>query len=807
MSRPDFKQKAFVVTLFLAGVISLFWLVDWQAVSSTTHVLFAITLACFGASLLIAVYSAQKQATQSALALSDLQSALRQSEERLSRIIDAAPNAIFITDRAGRYLMANRQMERAVNMAAGTIIGQTNDDIFTPEVQRILSAGEELILETGEPLDTEIVLGLGAAQKRYLMLRFPLHDADNQVTGFCGMLTDITERARAEQELQAQYYLLQSIINAIPAPIFYKDANSIYLGCNRAFEAFIGQERSEIIGKSVYDIAAPDLALRYKQADEELLDSGTSQTYEALVRYSDGAMHDVMFHKAVFEKSAGEVGGLVGVMLDITEQARAIRESQTLREAINDMGQAFAVFDARDRLFLCNKNYSGLHRDIAHTVFPGSDFTNHCRAIAEAGICVGARHDPEAWLKSRIAHHKKPLAPFEFEHANGSVFLIFESRLSDGGTITLMTDITERRQAETAREASEARLSEAQRLAQLGHWTWSLSTGEVFWSDEIFRILGLDADKVRPGIMPLARALDANDRPWVHRALRRCAQSGKEIVLDIEVIWPTGMRRQVHAIGEAVIDPGGTITGLRGTLHDISELRQAEQALKQSEERHRAFAADAAHELRTPLAIMKLNLEAMDNSEAVLGLQKDVDAMQRLVDQMMVLTRLDSLAIGKSDRVDLRKAAIEIAAFLAPIAVKESRLIEVVGTEKPVIIRGDAGSLHQAFRNLIENAIRYSARNSTITISVTDDGVFSVADQGRGVPEDQRTMIFKRFMRADRRGGGSGLGLSIVQRTAEAHGATVRVGDAPGGGALFTLTFPVIGMSGPERRTSERRQA
>ena len=159
---------------------------------------------------------------------------------------------------------------------------------------------------------------------------------------------------------------------------------------------------------------------------------------------------------------------------------------------------------------------------------------------------------------------------------------------------------------------------------------------------------------------------------------------------------------------------------------------------------------------------------------------------------MMAFTRLDILTIDPEATVDLRKIAANVAETLAPIAIKEKRSIEITGTDKPVIVPGNADAFELAVRNLVENAIRYSARNTTVTIDVSEQPAISVRDHGRGIPVENRDVIFQRFERADRRSGGAGLGLSIVRRTVEAHQATIDVSDAPGGGAVFSIRFPTV---------------
>lgn len=137
-----------------------------------------------------------------------------------------------------------------------------------------------------------------------------------------GFFRSLSSRRRIETASQ-QSWLLQNVIDAIPTPVFYKDTSGIYLGCNVAFEKFIGLSRGQIIGKTVYDVSPKDLADVYHAADEKLFASGGSQSYENSVVYADGTRHEVLFHKAVFQKCDGSLGGLVGTFIDITERKRA----------------------------------------------------------------------------------------------------------------------------------------------------------------------------------------------------------------------------------------------------------------------------------------------------------------------------------------------------------------------------------------------------------------------------------------------------------------------------------------------------
>ncbi len=229
------------------------------------------------------------------------------------------------------------------------------------------------------------------------------------------------------------------------------------------------------------------------------------------------------------------------------------------------------------------------------------------------------------------------------------------------------------------------------------------------------------------------------------------------------------------------------------TIRLISELEARERRMHQAEEERLSFAADAAHELRTPLAILRAHIDSLDVNDTTRQLSDDVDHITRIVEQVLTKSRIEAVEVKPDEVVDMAKLCQDLAAYIAPLVIKEGRSIEVVGAEEPVIINANAFAVEQALRNLVENAIKYSARGSLITIQVASvDGAceLRVIDEGRGVPQEARERIFERFHRADRRGSGSGLGLSIVRRVAEAHGGRAMVEDAPNGGAVFILKFP-----------------
>ncbi len=138
-----------------------------------------------------------------------------------------------------------------------------------------------------------------------------------------GMLVDVTGRCASERAVTEQLNFTAQVIEAIPSPLFFKDEAGRYVGCNKAFEQFIGRQRNELLGRSVFDISPPDLAERYHAADQALFDNPGIQTYEASVQSTDGLRRDVIFNKATYSRADGTLAGLVGIITDITDRKQS----------------------------------------------------------------------------------------------------------------------------------------------------------------------------------------------------------------------------------------------------------------------------------------------------------------------------------------------------------------------------------------------------------------------------------------------------------------------------------------------------
>lgn len=285
--------------------------------------------------------------------------------------------------------------------------------------------------------------------------------------------------------------------------------------------------------------------------------------------------------------------------------------------------------------------------------------------------------------------------------------------------------------------------------------------------------------------------------------------------LLLALLLSSRLLKPVRALTQAAEHLSQGDLSKRVATHGNDELAVLGQAfnematsLEEAEKGRRAMTADIAHELRTPLAVQRAQLEALQDGVY----PASEENLAALLEQNILLTRLvadlRTLALADSGQLQLNYTFTDLVALTARVADQfrpqaEARGIEIQFSKQDACpqISLDPGRVEQIMGNLISNALRYTPDNSWVKISVERSGgqvVIAVRDSGPGIPEGARDKIFERFYRADtsrsRAEGGSGLGLAIARQLAVAQGGELSAGNHPGGGAEFKLSFPLGGV-------------
>ncbi len=260
---------------------------------------------------------------------------------------------------------------------------------------------------------------------------------------------------------------MESLIEAMPAPVFFKDTDHVYRGCNQAFAVFLGLSKENIVGKSVFDIAPRELAEIYRAQDEVLFKNPGLQIYDTTVENAEGAMRHAMVHKATFANRSGHVAGLIGVISDVTERKKGeeslARANQEWERTFNAISDLVMVLDDQHKILRANKamaealgmteqEVTGKHcYELLHGEKDPPVFCPHSRLLADGGehsaevaeLCLGGIYDVRV----------SPLVG-----QNGQVI----------GSVHVTRDITERKSVEERLHDSEERLRMTLEVAQIG---------------------------------------------------------------------------------------------------------------------------------------------------------------------------------------------------------------------------------------------------------------------------------------------------------------------------------------------------
>ncbi|HEY1507286.1 MAG TPA: ATP-binding protein [Stellaceae bacterium] len=590
---------------------------------------------------------------------------------------------------------------------------------------------------------------------------------------------------------------------------------------NHRFTFLSGDGAQAVFGKTRWEVAGADPVndpyWRRHKADLDARRPFRGFRFSITWPDSPTAQHFSASGKPILDDQ-GRFQGYRGTITNETEaivaSQRARLADRLLRDAVDSISEGFVIFDAEDRLVMSNEAYRRMYPEIADMMVPGTSFEDLIRAGVARGQFIDAETREEEWIAERIRCHLQTAGAVEQRLSGDRWALASERRMSDGGIAGLRIDVTALKRAQFALNESQLRLGEAEKIAQLGCSDFNIVTQKLTWSNETYRIFGLDPHEPPPRSDAYLALVDPRDRGRVSALWAELNRGEKPEPVEYWIIRPDGQARLIHRDHEIIHDSRGTAIRVVSTLQDVTEQRAAEQRSRELErllihsqklEALGTMAGGLAHELNNILApVLSLATVALEDFPADSATRQDLEMVVIASQRARDLVR-QVLAFGRKQAMEKRliEPAATLRQTLRMMRATVPASIELVEQIDPVpAILADPDQLQQVIVNLVTNAQQaIGERIGKITISLTqandmaDPDVrlvrLAVADDGCGMEDIVAQRIFEPFFTTREADRGSGLGLSVVHGIVTSHGGRIELRTAPSQGSEFAISLPV----------------
>lgn len=737
---------------------------------------------------------------------------------RLLSVLSAMPDLVVELDRSGRFVTWHSGAIVVPDAVGATFAGQTLEQVLPPELafqaRKILAE-----IDAGRrPEARSFPFAIMGGSERW----WQLSAAAMGNEGYLFVMRDIT----LAREQSAEIERLSEIARRTTNLVVVTDASRRIEWVNEAFERTTGWGLKEIKGLNAgsflqCDETDPETVARLRAA----LNRGEAVQAEILNRSRTGQLYWVALDVQPLRDRSGQLQGFMAVETDVTErrtQAEALRRSadaaalarSTLEAAVSALQDGFVLYDAHDRLVICNDRYREIYPRSASAIVPGATYQD----ILRAGLLYGEYSDAvgheEAWLADRIERHRAPYSEFEQKLSNGTWLRVFEKATPDGGRVGLRVDITALKLAEQRALGDRSAAMEA---SQDGIAITDAEGRYVYMNRAHLAMFGFAAEAEVIGA-PWSIVYGPEEAAWMQaNAMPHLLAEGR---WTGEIAGRTKDGQPVDQDVSLTLKEDG---GILCITRDVSaRRREAAERERLREDLHLAqrreavgqMAAGLAHDFNNLLATIAGSASLIETAAEPGGLiAMGAGRIEAATGQAAGLVkRLLAMGARPADHqaLDLRQP-VRDAAELARASLKAPHRLTLSLPERPIDVNIDPTDILQVVLNLVINA-RDAIGNQSgeIAIALTEAadadlaGPFSVGqldasrrhvclsitDSGPGMDSDLAASVFQPYV-STKGDNGTGLGLAIVASVVTANGGAVSLQTGPGRGARFAVLWPI----------------
>ncbi len=386
-----------------------------------------------------------------------------------------------------------------------------------------------------------------------------------------------------------------------------------------------------------------------------------------------------------------------------------------------------------------------------------------------------------------------------------------------GMIYALGRDITATKSRQNELAQREKQLTEAEAIGHMGHWRWQVDSEDITWSEEIFRIFGMDSNHFIPTLKRINEMVHRSDVARMIQAFQRAIIEKKSYDMEFRIARPNGEIRYIYCEGRCELDAEGEVVALYGIMQDLTErilyereLRAAKDASEQAYAAKTRFLANMSHELRTPLnAIIGFSemiehqllgpVENKKYSEYATGIRESGEHLLDLISDILDMSKIEagkySLDLSSIRLTDIIKSAVKMVKGRAEEGKIRLEVDESLG--KDIKLVADARALKQIILNILTNAVKFTKEGGSVWMEChprEEHLTLKICDTGIGIPANQLASVLRPFEQVSshytKDYEGTGLGLSITKELVELHGGSIHIESTVGIGTAVTVRLP-----------------